>query len=66
VSFVAFTIYVPSQGMFIVVNVYFVIDLVRKLLDTPSYGTQILMREHINETLSLFVYEMEDYSVVDP
>jgi len=29
-----------SQRVFIVVSVYFVIDLVRKLLDTPSY-TQI-------------------------
>jgi hypothetical protein len=34
--FAAITIYVASQGVFIIV-VYFVIDSVRKLLDMPSY-----------------------------
>jgi hypothetical protein len=43
VSFAAITIFVASQRVFIVVVVvvvvvvYFVIDSVRKLLDTPSY-----------------------------
>jgi hypothetical protein len=37
VSFVAITLFVASQRVFIVVSVYFVIDSVRKLLDTPSY-----------------------------
>jgi hypothetical protein len=40
VSFAAITICVASQRVFIVVVVvvvYFVIDSVRKLLDTPSY-----------------------------
>jgi hypothetical protein len=37
VSFAAITLCVASQRVFIVVNVYFVIDSVRKLLDTPSY-----------------------------
>jgi hypothetical protein len=36
VSFVAITISVASQRVFIIV-VNFVIDSVRKLLDTPSY-----------------------------
>jgi hypothetical protein len=36
VSFVAITLCVASQRVFINV-VYFVIDSVRKLLDTPSY-----------------------------
>jgi hypothetical protein len=36
VSFAAITLSVASQRVFIVV-VYFVIDSVRKLLDTPSY-----------------------------
>jgi hypothetical protein len=40
VSFAAITFCDASQRVFIVVSVYFVIDLVRKLLDTPSY-TQI-------------------------
>jgi uncharacterized protein HemY len=40
VSFAAITLCVASQLMFIVVVivvVYFVMDSVRKLLDTPSY-----------------------------
>jgi hypothetical protein len=36
VSFAATTLCVASQRVFIVVGVYFVIDSVRKLLDTPS------------------------------
>jgi uncharacterized membrane protein YjgN (DUF898 family) len=36
VSFAAITICATSQRVFIVV-IYFVIDSVRKLLDTPSY-----------------------------
>jgi hypothetical protein len=37
VSFAAITLCVASQRVFIVVSVYFVIESVRKLLDTPSY-----------------------------
>jgi hypothetical protein len=37
VSFADITLCVASQRVFIVVSVYFVIDSVRKLLDTPSY-----------------------------
>jgi hypothetical protein len=37
VSFAAITPCVASQRVFIVVNIYFVIDSVRKLLDTPPY-----------------------------
>jgi hypothetical protein len=37
VSFVAITLCVDAQRVFIVVSTYFVIDTVRKLLDTPSY-----------------------------
>jgi hypothetical protein len=37
VSFAAITLYVSCQRVFIAVSVYFVIDSVRKLLDTPSY-----------------------------
>jgi hypothetical protein len=36
-SFAAITLCVASQRVFIVVVVYFVIDSVRKLLDTPLY-----------------------------
>jgi hypothetical protein len=41
VSFAAITLCVVSQRVFIVVSVYFVIDSVRKLLDTPSYSTEL-------------------------
>jgi hypothetical protein len=37
VSFAAINLCVASQRVFIVVSVYFVIDSVRKLLDTFSY-----------------------------
>jgi hypothetical protein len=37
VSFVAITLCVASQRVFIVEKLYFVIDSVRKLLDTPSF-----------------------------
>jgi hypothetical protein len=39
VNFDAVTLCVAFQRVFIVVSVYFVIDSVRKLLDTPSYGS---------------------------
>jgi hypothetical protein len=41
VSFAAITLCVASQRVFIVVSVYFVIDSVRKLLDTSSYDINI-------------------------
>jgi uncharacterized membrane protein len=37
VSFAAITLYVTSQRVFIVAVVYFVIESIRQLLDTPSY-----------------------------
>jgi hypothetical protein len=37
VSFAVITHFVASERVFIVVSLYFVIDSVRKLLDTPSY-----------------------------
>jgi hypothetical protein len=40
VKFAAITLCVPSQRVFIVAVVYFVIDSVRKLLDTPSYSDE--------------------------
>jgi hypothetical protein len=36
VSVAAITLCIASQRVFIVVSVYFVIESVRKLLDTPS------------------------------
>jgi hypothetical protein len=36
VSFAAITLCIASQQVFIVVDVYFVIDSVRNLLDSPS------------------------------
>jgi hypothetical protein len=40
VRFADITLCVASQQMFVVVIVYFFIDPVRKLLDTPSYMLQ--------------------------
>jgi NAD(P)-dependent dehydrogenase (short-subunit alcohol dehydrogenase family) len=37
VNFAAITLRVASQRVFSVVSLYYVIDSVRKLLDTPSY-----------------------------
>jgi hypothetical protein len=42
VSFAAITLCVASQRLFIVVRVYFVIDSLRKLLDTPSYLSAVV------------------------
>jgi hypothetical protein len=42
VRFDAITLCVTSQRVFIVVSVYFVIDSVRKLLDTPAYVVMLL------------------------
>jgi hypothetical protein len=43
VKFAAITLCVASQRLFIVVVVvYFVIDSVRKVLDTPSYVTSYI------------------------
>jgi hypothetical protein len=50
VNFAAITLCVASQQVFIVVRVYFVIDSVRKLLDTPSY-TEVSDQLHAQVTL---------------
>jgi hypothetical protein len=48
VSFVAITLCVASQWAFIIIIiVYFVIDSVWKLLDTPSYHWCIVIFEHL-------------------
>jgi hypothetical protein len=54
VSFAAITLCVASQRVFIVVSVYFVIDSVRKLLDTPSYivlAVFLYMNYYVNSEL---------------
>jgi hypothetical protein len=42
VRFAAIILYLASQPVFIVVSVYFVIDSVRELLDTPSYVKMVM------------------------
>jgi hypothetical protein len=44
VNFAAITLCIVSQRVFIFVDLYYVIDSVRKLLDTPSYF-RLLLRE---------------------
>jgi hypothetical protein len=56
VSFAAISLGVASQRVFIVVVVvvvvvYFVIDSVRKLLDTASYVTPHLKDNHVEEQI---------------
>jgi hypothetical protein len=52
-SFAAITLFVACQRVFTVASVHFVIDSVRKLLDTPScgsgYGRVAGFYEHGNE-----------------
>jgi hypothetical protein len=43
VSFAIITLCVASQRVFIIVVIYFVIDSVRKLLDTPSYAQNYII-----------------------
>jgi len=45
-GFAAITLCVNSQRVFVVVIIYFVIESVRKSLDTPSYF--LFFRTHIN------------------
>jgi hypothetical protein len=42
-SFATITLSVASQRVFFVVRVYFVIDSVRKRLDTPSYEVYVVI-----------------------
>jgi hypothetical protein len=44
VSFAAVTLCVASQRVFLVLSIYFIIDSVRKLLDSPPYMLSILVR----------------------
>jgi uncharacterized membrane protein len=44
VSFATITLYVASQRVFIIVSVYFVIDSIRKLLDTLSYASTLIQK----------------------
>jgi hypothetical protein len=56
VSCVAITHCVASQLVFVVVNVYFVIDSVRKLLDTPSYDSDVWGFTRWNSITETFLY----------
>jgi len=48
VSFVAITLCVTSQRVFIAVSVYFIMDSARKLLDTPSCVCKNQRIEHVH------------------
>jgi hypothetical protein len=45
VSSAAITLYVASQQVIPKVSIYFVIDSVRKLLDTPSYYRAVRLKD---------------------
>jgi hypothetical protein len=53
VSSVAITLNVASQRVFVVVSVYFVIDIVRKILDTPSYTVSQPKRPRLEKYVCL-------------
>jgi hypothetical protein len=58
VSFAAITLCVASQRVFVVVVVvvvYFVIDSVRKLLDTPSYGFRVNFNLFYKHTINVLI-----------
>jgi hypothetical protein len=61
VSFAAITLCIASQRVFIVVSVYFVIDSVRKLLDTPSYTNE---RRHTYRYLINATQHTSDYTYI--
>jgi hypothetical protein len=56
VSFTAIAFCVASQRVFIVVSMYFFIDSVRKLVDTPSYkpssGSEVTRGAHELDNVS--------------
>jgi hypothetical protein len=54
VSFAAITLCVPSQQVIIVV-VYFVIDSVRNLLDTPSYTGHCEVRNMSHCNIKIYI-----------
>jgi hypothetical protein len=64
-SFAAITLYVASHPVFIVVSVYFVIDSVRKLLDTHSYLVRntVKAKKKVKLSLCLSKYHHEDVSL---
>jgi hypothetical protein len=59
VSFAAIILYVASQRMFIVVSIYFLIDSVRKLLDTPSYVYHTLSHPYMLSPVGMFRQKLE-------
>jgi hypothetical protein len=65
VNFAAITLCVASQRVFIVVSVYFFLDSVPKLLDTPSYIVFpcLSSSDRVDITLSLSV--LRESSVID-
>jgi hypothetical protein len=59
VSFAAITLCVASVLVFIVIIVYFVMDSVRKLLDTPSYNLNVRRSLGLNMNREPLRYETQ-------
>jgi hypothetical protein len=72
VSFATITLRVASQRVFIVVSVYFVIDSVRKLLDTPSYLNSFMPNDYRDSRvqfpagLGIFLFTTASRTVLVP
>jgi hypothetical protein len=60
-KFVAITLFVTSQLVFVVVSVYFVIHSVRKLLDTLMYFQQV----HSDLSITLYLFWNSSGSAVE-
>jgi hypothetical protein len=63
VSFAAVTLCVASQQVFVSTVVYFVIDSVRKLLDTPSYTHTIYIYTHTHTHTHLYTIHFPTFTV---
>jgi hypothetical protein len=62
VNFVVMTLFIASEWVFIVVSVYFVVDSVRKLLDTPLTHTHTHTHTHFTRTVYHMPWSVQDYA----
>jgi hypothetical protein len=68
VSFAATALCVASHQVFIVVSVYFIIDSVRKLLDTPSYNIPAYVwresgKKHEYKSVALSLHQSDRFDM---
>jgi hypothetical protein len=64
VSFATITLCVASQQVLIAVSMYFFIDSVRKLLDTPSYCYKLVTRNKAHHNLTSLSTHLDTASLI--